>query len=69
MLNIPLARVDQITKLIPTRLNITLEEALKEEPALRRMVEEDPEIARLIDFARRLEGTVAERRHARRRAS
>ena len=56
-LNIPLARVDQVTKLIPTRLNITLEEALKEEPALRRLAEEDPEIAELLDFARRLEGT------------
>ncbi len=56
VLNIPLARVEQINKLVPTKLNITLEEALKEEPALRRMAEEDPEIARLLDFARRLEG-------------
>jgi DNA polymerase-3 subunit alpha len=56
-LNIPLARVDQVTKLIPTRLNITLEDALKEEPQLKRLVEEDPEIAKLMDFARRLEGT------------
>jgi DNA polymerase-3 subunit alpha len=55
-LNIPLARVEQINKLVPTRLNITLDEALKEEPELRRMVDEDPEIARLVDFARRLEG-------------
>ena len=45
-LNIPLARVEQVTKLIPTRLNITLEEALKEEPALQRLVDEDPEIER-----------------------
>ena len=57
VLNIPLARVEQINKLIPTRLNITLEEALKEEPALRTMVEQDPEIERLIRFARRLEGS------------
>ncbi|MBV8268343.1 MAG: DNA polymerase III subunit alpha [Planctomycetaceae bacterium] len=56
-LNIPLARVDQVTKLIPTRLNITLEDALKEEPALARMADEDPEIQKLLDFARRLEGT------------
>src|SRR4051794_27445417 len=56
-LNIPLARVDQVTKLVPTRLNITLDDALAEEPALRRMAEEDPEIGRLLDFARRLEGT------------
>jgi len=56
-LNIPLARVDQVTKLIPTRLNITLEEALKEEPALKRLTEEDPEIRKLLDYAQRLEGT------------
>ena len=56
VLNIPLARVEQINKLVPTKLNITLEEALKEEPQLRRMAEEDPEVARLLDFARRLEG-------------
>ena len=33
-LNIPLARVEQINKLVPARLNITLDQALKEEPAL-----------------------------------
>ena len=57
-LNIPLARVDHVTKLIPTRLNITLEEALAEEPTLKRLCEEDPEIGKMMDFARRLEGTV-----------
>ncbi len=56
-LNIPLARVEQINKLVPARLNITLDEAFKEEPALRRMADEDPEVERLLDFARRLEGT------------
>ena len=56
VLSIPLARVEQINRLIPTRLNITLEDALKEEPALRAMVEQDPEIERLIRFAKRLEG-------------
>jgi DNA polymerase-3 subunit alpha len=55
-LNIPLARVEQINKLVPARLHITLDEAIKEEPALRRMADEDPEVARLLDFARRLEG-------------
>ncbi len=57
-LNIPLARVDQVTKLVPQKLNITLEDALKEEPQLRKLTEEDPEIAKLFDFARRLEGTI-----------
>ena len=55
-LNIPLSRVEQINKLVPSRLNITLDEAIKEEPALRKMAEEDPDVARLLDFARRLEG-------------
>jgi DNA polymerase-3 subunit alpha len=57
VLNLPLVRVEQINKLIPTRLNITLEEALKEEPALRAMVDQDPEIEKLIRFAKRLEGS------------
>jgi DNA polymerase III subunit alpha len=57
VLNIPLARVEQINKLVPARLKITIDEALKEEPALRRMAEEDLEVAKLLEFARRLEGT------------
>jgi DNA polymerase III subunit alpha len=57
-LGIPLARVDQVTKLIPTRPNVTLEDALKEEPALGRLLDEDPELKKMFDFARRLEGTV-----------
>jgi len=57
-LNIPLARVDQVTKLVPAKLNVTLEDAYKEEPALRRLIEEDPEIKRLFEFAQKLEGTV-----------
>lgn len=55
-LNLPLARVEQINKLVPSRLNITIADALKEEPTLRRMAEEDPTVHRLLDFARRLEG-------------
>jgi DNA polymerase-3 subunit alpha len=57
-LNIPLSRVDYLTKLVPARLNMTLEEALREEPALKRLIDEDPEIQKLFDFARKLEGTV-----------
>ncbi len=56
VLSIPLARVEQITKLIPQRLNISIEDALKEEPSLKKLSEDDPEVGRLLDFARRLEG-------------
>jgi len=56
-LNLPFAQVESVTRLIPTRLNITLEEALAEEPQLRRLTDEDPEIKKLYDYALRLEGT------------
>jgi DNA polymerase-3 subunit alpha len=56
VMSVPLARVEQINKLVPGRLNITLDDAIKEEPALRRMAEEDPDVARLLQFARQLEG-------------
>ena len=55
-MNIPLARVEQINKLVPQRLNITLDAAIEEEPALKKLADDDPEVARLLDFARRLEG-------------
>jgi DNA polymerase III subunit alpha len=57
-LGIPLSRVDEVTKLIPTRPNITLETALEEEPQLRKLLDSDPELRRMFDFAKRLEGTV-----------
>ncbi len=46
--------VDQITRLIPTKAGIA--EALEQEPMLADMVREDPQIERLVDMARRLEG-------------
>ena len=57
VLGIPLARVDMVTKLIPTKLNISLADSYKEEPQLRRLVDDDPEIGKLFDYAKRLEGT------------
>ncbi len=57
-LNIPLSRVDVITKLIPARLGITLGEAFAEEPQLKKLTDEDPDLKKLFDYAVRLEGTV-----------
>jgi DNA polymerase III subunit alpha len=55
-MNIPYNEVDQIAKLIPTKLGITLQEALKAEPRLKKLTREDPQVKRLIDICRALEG-------------
>jgi DNA polymerase-3 subunit alpha len=47
---------DRLTKLVPTRLNITLDDALKEEPRLAALVASDPKIRRVFSFAKSLEG-------------
>jgi DNA polymerase-3 subunit alpha len=52
----PYGFVDQIAKLIPFDVNMTLERALKEEEALRCRYEEEEEVRILIDLARKLEG-------------
>jgi DNA polymerase-3 subunit alpha len=57
VLNIALARVDQIAKMIPQTLGITLDEALKANPELRGEYDADTQIRELIDIARKLEGT------------
>lgn len=56
VMNLPYAFVDTIAKMIPTELGITIEKALKYNPELRKMVEEDSQVKYLIDMSRRLEG-------------
>ncbi len=56
VLDIPLEQVDRIAKLVPTTLNITLEEAKKQEPRLKEVEENDPQIRRLMEIAGKLEG-------------
>ncbi len=60
-LDMPYKDVDRIAKLVPNRLNITLDEAIQEEPRFQELQENDPQVSRLIDTARRLEGLT---RHA-----
>ena len=55
-LGIPLARVNQITGMVPDKLGITLEQALETSDELRGVYEGDPEIQEMIDFALKLEG-------------
>jgi DNA polymerase-3 subunit alpha len=61
VLGMTYAEVDQISKLIPEKLGITLGEAIEMEPRLREQMELDPQIATLMDLAQRIEGLV---RHA-----
>ncbi len=58
VLNIPLARVEQINKLIPLGSTSRSRRPSRRSQRLRRLVEQDPEIERLLEFARQLEGSV-----------
>ena len=55
-MNIPYAEVDQIAKLVPAKLGITLDEALDSEPRLKERMDADPQARKLLDIARSLEG-------------
>lgn len=55
-LDIPLAEVDAIAKMVPDVLNISLDDALKQEPRLTEMADKDARVAELIRIARTLEG-------------
>jgi DNA polymerase III subunit alpha len=57
-MDIPYSDVDRIAKMIPTTINIKLETALKESPALQQAYEGDSQIRQLIDTAKKLEGLV-----------
>jgi DNA polymerase-3 subunit alpha len=56
VLDLAYGEVDKIAKLIPTRLNITLKEAFKEESKFGEIRKENPKYAELLDIALKLEG-------------
>jgi len=55
-LDIPYAKCDQIAKLVPKELGITLDLSLKLSKEFREVYESDPEIKNLVDMSRKLEG-------------
>jgi len=61
VLEMPFADVDKVAKQIPAALDMTLDKALEENPALREMEQNDPKVKELLSVARRLEGMT---RHA-----
>ena len=56
VMDLPYAFVDNIAKMIPQELNITLDKALEMNPELKRVCQEDAQVKELIDMSRRLEG-------------
>ena len=56
VLGMPYGEVDRIAKLIPFELGITLEKALKDEPQLKDLVDNQEEVRELMELARALEG-------------
>jgi DNA polymerase-3 subunit alpha len=65
-LNIPLGEVDRIAKLVPERIGVTLEDALREEPDLKQLEKNDGPAKKLLKISRAIEGLT---RHASTHAS
>ena len=55
-LGIPLARVNQITEMVPDELKITIAKALDKSADLKQTYDGDPEIRELLDLAMKIEG-------------
>jgi DNA polymerase III subunit alpha len=55
-LDLGYARVDTVAKMIPTELGITIEKALKLNPELKNLYDNEEDIKYLIDMSMRLEG-------------
>ena len=56
VLEIGLADVDKVTKLIPNTLNIKLKDAIAQEPAIMDLVRKDKRLAEVLEVAQKIEG-------------
>lgn len=66
VLSFPFEDANTLTGLIPAQLNITLEEAKEQEPQLKEMIANNPQVAKIFSIAERLEGLT---RHASKHAA
>lgn len=66
VLSFPFEDANALTGLIPSQLNITLEEAKEQEPQLKEMIANNPQVAKIFAVAQRLEGLT---RHASKHAA
>ena len=55
-LDLPYSKVDQIAKMVPQELGMTLDKAFTANPDFKAAYDSDPDIKKLIDMSRRLEG-------------
>ena len=55
-LAMPYAQVDNVARLVPFKLHITLDEAMEQNPALQEIYDSDESVRKLVDSARSLEG-------------
>lgn len=56
VLGLGFEETNNITKLIPEELKMTIDKALAAEPDLKRMYDQDPQVKKVIDISKRLEG-------------
>jgi len=61
VLGMPYGEVDKLAKMIPNILKISLDDAIEMEPRIKNLINTDPEIKRLFQISRALEGLA---RHA-----
>ncbi|MBV9483536.1 MAG: DNA polymerase III subunit alpha [Acidobacteria bacterium] len=57
-MDIPYVDVDRIAKMVPNQLNITLEQAIQDSPALGQAYESEGQVRELLNTAKKLEGLV-----------
>jgi len=56
VLEMPFADVERLTKMVPNVLNISLDDAIKQEPGFDEAAKRDSRVAEILTVARRLEG-------------
>ena len=58
VLNVPLAKVNEIAALVPEDPTMTLEKAFQIDPELTRLMEEDEEARQVLEMAKKTEGSI-----------
>ena len=56
VMDLPYSLCDQVSKMVPAELNITLDLALKKNPELKALYDTDEQVHKLIDMSKKLEG-------------